>query len=44
VYAGHDNLYKQGWVFAFERAASCGFAAAGLNLIVRAASLSASNP
>ena len=34
VTAGHDNLYNQSYPFAFERAASCAFKAAGINLIV----------
>lgn len=32
--AGHDNLYDQAYPFAFERAASCAFKSAGINLIV----------
>jgi len=41
VTAGHDNWYNQSYPFAFERAASCAFKAAGINLIVRNAALGA---
>eukprot|EP00976_Prorocentrum_cordatum_P091569 1188581-Prorocentrum_minimum.AAC.1 len=41
VTAGHDNLYNQSYPFAFERAASCAFKAAGINLVVRNAALGA---